>query len=548
MAKFAGEMSRRRPVSTVINSAVTGEGGRGVKYDSRTELWNLTTAAMVGGEKSFYENGEVRDARLASLVRSIVAEPGGFEWLSRFVPFLRREMFMRTATVMVAAEAARARQVLVRAGSAPAVESGYSVRALVASAIDRMDEFGEFIGYWRMRFGRAIPGGVQRGLADALRDSLTEYNAMKYDGNARAYRIGDILNIVHPEAKASWQGDLYEYLLDRRHHSTGIRVSLERLPMVQHRRLMESMTLAERRVLAGDLDGNSRLAEHFRLSGMTWENAAGWLQRELTASDWAALIPTMGYMALLRNLRNFDDAGVSDAVAEQVIARLADPEQVAKSKQFPYRFYTAYRAASGSFRWAHALSKALDLSTQNVPALRGKTLVLVDTSGSMSGATLSARSDVQYVDIAALFGTVLAARNEGVQVISFASSAEQITFPTKGNVLKNVDYLRGRVGRVGHGTDVSQGLRYLGDHDRVVIFSDMQDVAGLASSDNSGYFYGNRVALPAKTLAYSFNLAGHEAGIVDTRNPNRFVLGGFSDAAFRMMAMVEAGKDQNWPF
>ena len=194
MAKFAGEMSRRRPVSTVINSAVTGEGGRGVKYDSRTELWNLTTAAMVGGEKSFYENGEVRDARLASLVRSIVAEPGGFEWLSRFVPFLRREMFMRTATVMVAAEAARARQVLVRAGSAPAVESGYSVRALVASAIDRMDEFGEFIGYWRMRFGRAIPGGVQRGLADALRDSLTEYNAMKYDGNARAYRIGDILN------------------------------------------------------------------------------------------------------------------------------------------------------------------------------------------------------------------------------------------------------------------------------------------------------------------------------------------------------------------
>ncbi len=545
MAKFANEASRRRAVSTAINSAVTGEGGQGVKYDERTELWNLTTAAMVGGEKSFYEDGKVRDNRLVTLTQKIVEQPGGFEWLSRFVPFLRREMFMRTAPVMLAAEASRHRQTLVRADKAPAVEPGYSVRALVASAMGRMDEFGEFIGYWRMRFGRAIPGGVQRGLADALQETLNEYNAMKYDGNARTYRVGDILNIVHPDAKAPWQGDLYEYLLDRRHHSTSVRVSLERLPMISARRELEAMPLDERRAMAT----SPKFGEALRVSGMTWENVAGWLQRELTASDWEALAPTMGYMALLRNLRNFDDGGMSDAVAEQVAARLADPDQVAKSKQFPYRFYTAYRAASGSFRWAHALSKALDLSTQNVPALRGKTLVLVDTSGSMSGSTVSARSDVQYVDIAALFGTVLAARNEGVQVVSFASGAEEVTFPTKSNVLRNVDHLRGRVGRVGHGTDVSQGIRYLGDHDRLVIFSDMQDVAGLALTERGfGQFYGSRVAIPAKTVAYSFNLAGHEAGIIDTRNPNRFVLGGFSDAAFRMMAMVEAGRDQNWPF
>jgi hypothetical protein len=541
MAKFNGAPSRQRPVTEVISSALTGEGGVGVKYDARTELWNLTTAAMVGGEKSFYEDGQIRDHRLVTLTRAIIAQDGGFEWLCRFVPFLRREMFMRTAPVMIAAEAAKGRQELVRSGMAPHVDSDYTVRRLVASAVKRADEFGEFVGYWRMRFGRAIPGGVQRGLADRLVEVLNEYNAMKYDGISNAYRIGDVLNIVHPEPKEAWQSDLFKFLLDRRHHKDS-RVGLERLPKIRARLALEAMPLDERRQMATRPDFVQIISE----AGMTWENLAGWLERSLYATDWEAMIPSMGYMALLRNLRNFDQAGISTPAAAQVAARLADPDQVKMSMQFPYRFYTTYRAAQESFRWAQALSVALDLSTQNVPPLPGKTLVLVDTSGSMSGGAISGRSEVQYVDVAALFGTVLAARNEGVEVVSFASDAEKINFPTKGSVLRNVDYLRGRIGKVGHSTNVGAGMQYLGDHKRLVIFSDMQDVAGLARPVYYGTSYGDKI--PVGCTAYSFNLAGHEAGIVDTSKPGRYVLAGFSDAAFRMMAMVEAGKDQNWPF
>src|SRR3712207_7767035 len=51
-----------------------------------------------------------------------------------------------------------------------------------------------------------------------------------------------------------------------------------------------------------------------------------------------ALAPTMGYMALLRNLRNFDEAGMPDEVAAVVAARLGDPDEVARSRQLPYRF------------------------------------------------------------------------------------------------------------------------------------------------------------------------------------------------------------------
>jgi len=545
MTKFAGAAPRRAAVSTVVGSGKTFEGGRGVKYDARTELWNLATAAMVGGEKSFYESADDRDSRLVLLVRQIVNEPSGFEWLSGFVPFLRREMFMRTAPLMVAAEAARARALVVRAGTAPPVEPSFTVRRLVASAIGRPDEFGEFIGYWRMRFGRAIPGGVQRGLADALVSSLNEYGAMKYDGNDRPIRLGDVVEILHPEPKDLAQSDLFRYLVDRRHHATDIRVPLDRLSMIKARKEMESLDQREREEIAASREFSAMLRD----AGMTWENVAGWLRRKLTAREWEALIPTMGYMALLRNLRNFDSAGISDEVAAQVSARLSDPAQVAKSMQFPYRFYTAYRAAQGTFRWAQALSVALDLSAQNVPVLNGKTLVLVDTSGSMA-ATVSDRSDVKYVDVAALFGSVVASRNaDSIDVVAFADNAYQVKFPTKSNVLRNVDHLRSEVGKVGYGTNVTSGLAFLKPHhNRVIIFSDMQDIAGLSRNGSGGGWYGYRASIPKDVTAYSFNLAGYENGIIDVSQPNRFVLAGFSDAAFRMMAMVERGNDQSWPF
>ena len=65
----------------------------------------------------------------------------------------------------------------------------------------------------------------------------------------------------------------------------------------------------------------------------------------------------MGYMALLRNLRGFDQVGVSDDVAATVAGRLADPEQVRRSRQFPFRFLAAYRATS-SLRWSQSLERA----------------------------------------------------------------------------------------------------------------------------------------------------------------------------------------------
>ncbi|KAB1979457.1 TROVE domain-containing protein [Streptomyces triticiradicis] len=61
---------------------------------------------------------------------------------------------------------------------------------------------------------------------------------------------------------------------------------------------------------------------------------------------WEAIIPSMGVMALARNLRNFDEAGVSDEVAARICARLTDSAVVNASCMFPFRWWAAYKHAS----------------------------------------------------------------------------------------------------------------------------------------------------------------------------------------------------------
>src|SRR5690606_21313864 len=131
------------------------------------------------------------------------------------------------------------------------------------------------------------------------------------------------------------------------------------------------------------------------------------------------LIPQMGYMALLRNLRNFVQAQVAPAVLQQVAARLADPNEVAASKQFPYHFYAAYKALSGtSAVFNTALETAATLAVANIPIVKGRNLVLVDVSGSMS-RPVSQRSAVDCKEIGALFGGAMALSSPNVDLVAF---------------------------------------------------------------------------------------------------------------------------------
>jgi len=509
-ARGAGPIVAERTPSTV-----THEGGPGYVRDAKSELFLLAVSNFVG-ENTFYESADQRDNRYATLVRQVaVADP---DWTRRFLGWLRGDGNMRSASLVGALEAAQA----MLAAKIP------GARPIVASVLQRADEPGEALAYWTSRYGRAIPKPVKRGVADAVQRLYTEYALLKYDTASKGYRFGDVLDLVHPEPAAPWQGALFKHAIDRRHGRDN--EIPEALAMVRRNAWLRSD--------GGDDDWLN--PETLRSAGMTWEDVMSACGGNMTKRLlWEALIPSMGYMALLRNLRNFDEADVPDSVAEQVATRLADPAQVAKSRQFPFRFLSAYEAAP-SLRWGHALDKALQASLANLPAFPGRTLVLVDTSGSMTSLGYSARSKVTPLKAAAVFGVALAARGEQVDLVGFADGARPFrhSIARGDSVIREVDKFVGRSGEDGHGTNIAGSLRRtFAGHDRVVLISDMQTMDS-----------GTTSAIPRTTPLYGFNLGGYRPAAFDAGSTNRIEFGGLTDATFRMIPLIEAGRNADWPF
>ncbi|MFD3571421.1 TROVE domain-containing protein [Streptomyces sp. NPDC058667] len=515
------------PVTTTGERTHTAEGGTGYLRDAKSELFLLAVANMVG-QDTFYEAGGQRDDRYTQLIRSLaVADP---EWTAGLLGWLRGEGNMRTAALVGAAEFVKAR---LDAGKEPgtavvAAVGPHSNRGVIASVLQRPDEPGELLAYWTSRYGRAIPKPVKRGIEDALGSLYTERSFLKYDTGSKGYRFGDVIELVHPAPKALWQGDLFKHAIDRRHNREG-EPPLS-LSLLQTRAALAEWPLEKRRELLRRPDAADTLSH----AGMTWEALAGWLQGPMDRQAWEAIIPSMGYMALLRNLRNFDEAGVSDEVAEKVAKKLADPEQVARSRQFPFRFLAAYKHAP-SLRWGHALEKALGYSLANVPPLPGRTLVLVDRSGSMFGG-ISERTQLNRADSAAVFGTAVAARAEQADLVEFGTTSRPVPLGRGESVLRVLD----RFHDLG-GTNTTAAVRsHYRSHDRVLIVTDEQA---------SYSFYGDPTEqVPANVPVYTWNLAGYQAGHGPSGAANRHTFGGLTDAAFRMVPLLEAGRDASWPW
>ncbi|MER7574138.1 TROVE domain-containing protein [Streptomyces sp. NPDC126514] len=525
MSRFNIRTARAQPASRVTSTGRvlrTYEGGRGRERDARSELFLLAVADFVA-QKTFYESGADRDDRFRTLVRELaVTDP---EWTAGLLGWLRGEGNLRTAAVVGAAEYVKAR---LEAGAT----EGPSNRQVVDSVLQRPDEPGELLAYWTAHYGRSIPKPVKRGIADAVRRLYSGRSLLKYDTGSKGYRFGDILNLVHatPDPEKAWQGDLFRYALDRRHHPDTAVPPVSSRALVAHRELM-ALPVEERRAVVTSDGGAERLAA----AGMTWEALAGWLQGPMDRAAWEAVIPSMGPMALVRNLRNFDEAGVSDEVAAQVAARISDPAEVVRSRQFPFRYLAAYRNAP-SLRWSYPLEQALGHSLAQVPALPGRTLVLVDRSGSMFHSRLSDRSELNRADAAAIFGTALALRAAHADLVEFGTTSSLVKYRKGESVLKVLE----RFGDLG-GTDTTGAVRrHYRKHDRVLIVTDEQ------------YAYnrhgGPTEQVPADVPVYTWNLAGYRAGHGPSGGGNRHTFGGLSDAAFRMVPLLEAARDADWPW
>jgi len=513
MAKFSkdGSVAVKSAVTTKSNvpNTLTHEGGAGFAREAKSELFLLAVTNMVS-EDTFYEVSSDRDARYQSLIAQVTAEDPG--WIARFVPFLRNTMNMRSASLVMAAE-------YVRAG-------GPHGRKVIDAALQRADEPAELLGYWLTRYGKKLPAAVKRGMADAARRLYNERSVLKYDGDG-AVRMADVLEFAHPAPVAEWQEALFQYIISKRHNRS--KIDTDALLTIQRHGVIGAMAGERLKELLATPEGIESIAT----GGWTWEALTA-KYGKLDAAFWEAMIPNMGIFALVRNLRNFDDANIGAEARAKVIAKLTDPDVIANSRMFPLRFYSAYEN-TGTTKWADALDTAVNLSLANVPALKGKTLILVDLSGSM-WSPLSSKSKTMRYKAAGLFGAALALRAEDADLIAFGSGSSEVPFRKGDSVLRLIEK---SLSKDMGGTETMAAVnRHFNGHDRIVILTDEQ-----------AYFDARNFSKVAglDVPIYTFNLAGYKAGHLAS-GAKRHTFGGLTDAGFVALSLLERGKDADWPF
>lgn len=384
-------------------TAFTHEGGRADTRQKPLVELERAVATCMLWENTFYEKGSEIAERIAAL--SKVASP---EQLSALAVKARHDYKLRHVPLFLCVQLA-------------AMASGRKdglVRQTVFDCVKRPDEMGELLAlYWKQNGkDKPIANQVKKGLAAAFAN-FNEYQLSKWNRDAEV-KLRDVMFLVHP-----------------------------------------NMSLSE--ALGKKIAGNALE------SADTWEVAlsAGKDKKQ----TWERLLSEkkLGYMALLMNLRNMEQAKVDRTMVEDALINGA-----AKSKALPFRFVAAHKHAPG---YAQALSEAMVRAIEGEAKLAGSTLLVIDVSGSMD-AKLSSKSEMMRLDAAGALAVLLRQICETVKVVTFSNRVVEV--PN----LRGLGMLPAINGSQLHGgTELRKALQQLkacGSHDRVIVITDEQSHDG----------------------------------------------------------------------
>ena len=252
---------------------------------------------------------------------------------------------------------------------------------------------------------------------------------------------------------------------------------------------------------------------------------------------------------MLRNLRNMVKA---DADIDPVLARIADHDAVIKSRQMPFRFYSAYRelvnAGIASTKAVRALDAAMIAACENVDRLPGKTAVLIDTSGSMRQA-ISAKSTVSCGEIAAVLGAMATHISDDAWVAKFDYDSKVI--PMTGlSVIGDVTMVPISGGCTNMAAGFAELVKSGFDADRIIVLSDNEVNYGGGWYYNHTEFSSNK-ELIQNCLAEYRKKVGHDVwchaidlqgyGTAQFMGDKVNIMAGWSDNVLRFISLAENG-------
>jgi 60 kDa SS-A/Ro ribonucleoprotein len=278
------------------------------------------------------------------------------------------------------------------------------------------------------------------------------------------------------------------------------------------------------------------------------------LKQAAFRAKWEELIFSnkMGYMAVLRNLRNILEAEVSKEALNKVCEYLSSAKAVANSKQLPFRFLSAYRELKQlkngrAGKVLQALEEAVLQSAVNIAGYDDNTKVVIaaDVSGSMQKA-ISAKSKVQNYDIGLMLAMLLQNRCENVITGMFGDKWKVISVPKK-NILSNVDEFHRREGEVGYSTNgylvVKDLLQRNKVVDKVMLFTDCQLWNSNNGSENIANLWKQYKKMAPGAKLYLFDLAGYGNVPLNVQRDDVFLVAGWSDKIFNVLRAIEEGSN-----
>jgi hypothetical protein len=485
------------------NSVTNYEGAPAYRLSSE---WHLYSAVVTSAlNNNFYETA---DDRLKA-IRYLISYNNPL-FVARLAVYAREQMNLRSVPLVLATELSK-------------IHSGDSlVSRLTSRIIQRADEITELLAYYQQSNDRKnrkklnrLSKQLQHGLQEAF-NKFDEYQFAKYNRDTEV-KLRDALFLVHPKAKDENQ-----------------------------------------QILFNKIAGNTLETPY------TWETELSALGQTEFASEqekatafctkWEELIDSgkLGYMALLRNLRNMLESKVSAKHIKQVCETLVSEDKVLKSKQLPFRFLAAYRELSSISscyvaQLMDALEKAVMISARNIAGFDESTKVLIacDVSGSMQQA-ISPKSKIQNYDIGLMLGMLLKSRCKNAVAGIFGDTWKTVDLPND-NVLSNVKAFYKREGEVGYSTNGYLVLLDLISHrkvmDKIMIFTDCQLWDSHRSMSTMKEMWKRYKAIAPDAKLYLFDLSGYGTTPLNIAARDVYLIAGWSDKIFDLLAAIDNGEN-----
>lgn len=304
----------------------------------------------------------------------------------------------------------------------------------LARVCSRPDMLTEFLAiYWKD--GRQkLSAKVKQGLAFAFQ-RFNEYDLAKYNRDG-AVKLRDVLFLCHAKPKDDEQGEIWKRLID------------------------------------------NKLA-----TPNTWEvGLSAAKNTEEKKAVWVQLLNDhkLGALAFVRNLRNMTEVGVDQAMIVNYGQNHVNVEKV-----YPWQFVAAAVTNPQQEPLLEAMMlKSLATMRAKKP-LRGKTVLLIDNSGSMYSA-MSGKSTMQMIDAACGIAMLIRELMEDGLIVAFADHASPLP-PRRGFALRDAIKATPSGGtRLGDTLNAVHS-KLQGAYDRIIVITDEQTMGCTPDPQGRGY-------------------------------------------------------------